>query len=417
MAIISEHSNSIATEELTVGKPKANALANDKIVFTEKRVAELPKPIQNVKRAIHHDKQTRGFCVAISPAGKRTFMLYRSIRNRPERIIIGHSPDMSVLEARKRADELNGLIAKGENPADGRRDMRAAGTLQDAFDRFLELHAKGKKKPRSIHDDKANFGRYLSVWKDRELGSIRKSDVARLHSELGERNGKVTANRVLALLSTVFNKALHFGWNGKNPCVGIDKFAEESRERTLNDAELKRFMLALAEETHKAFRDWVLLLLLTACRASNVLFMSWADVDLHSGVWRIPASQGKSNKPQHVALTESTLSILKRRRQSARGPWVFPGSDPAKSMTTFVKPWNALLLRAGIENFHVHDIRRTAASIAARQGVPMKAIQKTLGHATMDMTSSVYTVAADSDSRAALAVVEQRVLEAGLPSE
>ncbi|MHB1934198.1 MAG: tyrosine-type recombinase/integrase, partial [Leptospirillum sp.] len=56
----------------------------------------------------------------------------------------------------------------------------------------------------------------------------------------------VQANRVLALLSTLFSKAIIWGYHkGENPCRGITRFREVRRDRFLSGEELSRFFEAL----------------------------------------------------------------------------------------------------------------------------------------------------------------------------
>lgn len=45
---------------------------------------------------------------------------------------------------------------------------------------------------------------------------------------------------------------------------------------------------------------------------------------------------------------------------------------------------------AGIQDFRVHDLRHTAASLAIAAGANVKAVQQMLGHASAAMTLDVY---------------------------
>jgi Arm DNA-binding domain len=84
--------------------------------------------------------------MAVSPLGKKTFILYRKVAGRPERITIGPYTDLSIEQARGRAEQMNADIALGTNPAAARRALRAEATLQELFDTYLERHAKIHKR-------------------------------------------------------------------------------------------------------------------------------------------------------------------------------------------------------------------------------------------------------------------------------
>jgi integrase len=381
------------------------------LTFTEKRIESLPLPAAGAMQVYYRDAKTRGFAVAVYPTGAKTFILYRKVQGKPERILIGRWPDLSVEEARKIADQMNGAIAKGENPAEERRQKRLEGTFKNLFERYLEDHAKPYKQPRSVAEDEANYRRYLSEWATRRLSTIHRRDIEKLHADLAEKSGVYAANRVLALLSTMFNKATEWGWHGDNPCKGIKKFPEESRERFLTQDEMPRFVKALAEEPSRDFRDFIMLDLLTGARRSNLLAMRWEEIDFAGAAWRIPRT--KANKSQTIPLAGPALKVLEARRESARSAWVFPsGVVPGQHVQEYRKPWGKLLERAGIENLRFHDVRRTLGSWLSKSGVALPIIKAALGHADI-ATTQIYTRSEDAGVRKALEVAAQRMLEAG----
>src|SRR5438034_1373280 len=112
-----------------------------KFQFSKKAIDALPAP-RNGQRAYFYDRSIRGLAVAVSPLGKKTYILYRKIAGRPERVTIGPCADLSVEQARKRAEEMNGAIALGANPAAKRRTVRDEMSLGELFETFLELYAK-----------------------------------------------------------------------------------------------------------------------------------------------------------------------------------------------------------------------------------------------------------------------------------
>src|SRR5690242_12534475 len=115
-----------------------------KFQFTRERIESLPCP-ENGQRAYYYDKKVRGLAVAVSPAGKKTFVLYRKIAGRPERVPIGPFTDLSIEQARGRAEQLNADIALGKNPSEERRKIRSEATLEELFNTYLERHSKVHK--------------------------------------------------------------------------------------------------------------------------------------------------------------------------------------------------------------------------------------------------------------------------------
>lgn len=96
-----------------------------------------------------------------------------------------------------------------------------------------------RKSGRSWKKDQEQFNRHLSTWRNRKLSSITKTDIQKLHHDIGRDSGQYAANRLLALCSILFNKAAEFGvWDKSNPAQGIKKFREFSRDRFLQANEL-----------------------------------------------------------------------------------------------------------------------------------------------------------------------------------
>ena len=73
-----------------------------------------------------------------------------------------------------------------------------------------------------------------------------RADIARLHH--AGRESPYQANRVLAVLSIMFNLAEAWGLrpDGSNPCRHVERNPERGRERMLSAAELARLGDALA---------------------------------------------------------------------------------------------------------------------------------------------------------------------------
>lgn len=382
-----------------------------KMKFTEPRIKNLPPAPPGVKRAYYKDSGTRGLYVAVSPQGRKLFLVYRRVAGRPERIPIGLWPDLRVEQARKQAEKLNGAIAEGRNPAEERRQKRMEDSFGSLFEMYLTEHARPKKRPRSVAEDEANYRRYLFGWKDKKISAITRYDVQRLHRKLGKEHGVYAANRALALLSTAYNTAIKAGWQGVNPCKGIEKFDEESRERFLTQDEMPKFLKALSEDRDINFRDYVLLSLLTGARKGNMLAMRWEHIDFEGAMWTIPAGESKGKKALHVPLAVPAWKILKARREIVDGEWVFPSNVlPGQHMKEFRNQWEGLLKRAEIENLRLHDVRRTLGSWMSKSAA-LPVVKAALGHADI-ATTQIYARSENPEVRKAFEVTAKRMLEA-----
>ncbi len=177
---------------------------------------------------------------------------------------------------RVNAEKINACIASGNNPAEVKRAHRSEITFKELFEQYLERHSKWKK--RSWQDDRARYRLYLEKpLGNKKLSHITRLDIASIHSGITKQmkeKGKspsstqyksgATANRVLALVSVVFNWGISTGFMPENnPARGIKKNTEKSRERFLQPEELAGFLQSVREEESDDIRDYVMLSLFT----------------------------------------------------------------------------------------------------------------------------------------------------------
>lgn len=357
-------------------------MAKNVINFTKAAIDSLPLPKEG-QRIEFYDSKVNHLLVRISSTGRKTFQVYRWYDGKPSRVTIGTYPDLTVEQVRKEAERLNADFAKGENPADKKRHQRQEMTFGELFAEYMERHAKAKK--RSWQADQKAFDRHLSALGTKKLSAISRKDIAAIHSAIGK-DHKTAANRILALVSSVFGRAFEFGlWEGLNPCLGVKRFPEQSRDRFLSGDELGRFFEALRQEPNATARDFFLVALLTGARRSNVLAMRWSEIDLKGATWKI--KETKNGLPQTVPLTEEVLEILKDRRKSTASSFVFPGRGCTGHYVEPKKAWSKICKAAGIDDIRIHDMRRTLGSWQAITGSSLPIIGKSLGHKSQQATA------------------------------
>ena len=335
------------------------------------------------KRDYYYDGKEKGLVLAVTPASGKSFYLYKRIDGRPERLLLGKFPDLTVENARKLAASAKGEIAMGENPQKAKRSIRDEMTFGALFTEYLEKHSKVHK--RSWAYDEREVNKFLKHWFKRKISSIEKPEVERLHAKVGKDNGLYQANRLLERIRSIFNKATDWGWGGVNPATGIKKYREKSRDRFLQPEELPRFFEALANEPNEAARDFFMISLLAGARKSNTLAMRWDEISFHSDTWRIALT--KNDDPQIVHLSPQAMEILKERKLHSLSPWVFPGGGASGHFSDPKKAWMRILKEAGIADLRIHDLRRTLGSWQAATGANSYIIGKSLGHRSQQSTA------------------------------
>jgi integrase len=344
------------------------------------------------------DDQVRGLGVRVYPSGAKSFVVTYYIRGRQRFQILGRfGRDLTLPQARKRAQDLRGRVCRGEDP--NPRAGRNAPTVADLFERYMAEHARPKMKPSSAVAVE-------SLWRvcllprlaRRKVADLAREDVERLHAGLLQT--PVRANRALAVLSKACNLAEVWGWRpeGTNPCRHVKKYREEKRERFLTSDELARLGRVLAEaERDGSERPEVVaairLLLLTGCRLGEVLNLTWEEVDAERRCLRLGDS--KTGK-KVVHLNTAALEVLAGLPRSGR--YVIPGTKPDMPLDRLETPWSRLRKRADLENLRIHDLRHTFASTGAGAGLSLPIIGRLLGH-TQIATTQRYSHLADDPVR------------------
>lgn len=356
-----------------------------KLHFTKKALDALPLPASGEGRAEYQDDEIKGLVLRITETGEKTFSAVRwsKANQKTIRVTLGPYPDVSIEKARKRARDVNEMIAAGTDPTEERRRKRSELTLDQLFEIYLDRWARQRKK--TAHEDERDYANHVAPCFGRKrLSEIRRSDISKLHCEIGKEQPR-TANKILALLSTVFGRAIEWSYAELNPVRGLKRYPEKKRDRFLQRGELPRFFEALAALPNATARDFFLMCLFTGARRNNVLAMRWEDIELDEAAWRI--SETKNGTPQIVVLHSVAVELLRQRQAMPNSPWVFPSTTSQSGhFEEPKKAWAQVLKNAQLTDVRIHDLRRTLGSYQAIAGASLAVIGKSLNHKSIQAT-------------------------------
>jgi integrase len=322
---------------------------------------------------------------------------------------LGTYPALSLADAREQALSARHTVAKGGDPATDKQRRSAAPTVEEIATQYLDLYARVHKK--SWRED----ARFLATdvlpqWGQRKAYDIRRGDVLALLDQVVERGAPIMANRALRLVRRIFNWAISRDLVDRNPCFQIKAPSPEpQRDRVLSDEEIRRVWAACGQLDY-VLEVYFKISLLTAQRGGEVRVMRWADVDLDTGWWTIPAQIAKNGLAHRVPLSPAARDLLQQLQATASSPWVFPSPRLAQRPVKNVhKPAGQLEALSGV-TFVPHDLRRTAASHMTSMGIPRLVVAKILNHSEPGVTRVYDRHSYDAEKRQALETWGRKVM-------
>jgi integrase len=368
-----------------------------KFKFTDTRLRKLSYDEARGKRQLYWDSDEKGLAICLTKTGIKSFQFQMWSRKHKRSLVqtLGAYPALSLREARMQTAHKRMQVNEGKDIVATAKQFRDEDIFSELFDKWLTGPGKMKRakagmserSKKNVDDDLRRYKLYLEgpfgkkkvSWFNAER--IRKwhLNITTIPKQRGSGTIKpATANQAFSLVRRVFNAMMP---ERINPCTGVVKFSEKSRDRFLQPDELKLFFTALSHpDTSELLRDYVLLSLFTGARRSNVLSMHWNEISFDRLIWTIPANKSKNDEAMDIPIVDDALAILKKRKKSSNSMLVFPGKGKTGHYQEPKRAWTTMLKRAGLTDVRLHDLRRTMGSYQTMTGASTAIVGKTLGH-------------------------------------
>lgn len=339
--------------------------------------------------------------------------------------------DLAVAMATAKLNDLQRAKYLGTNPEEDERPKEM--TLDCAFGKYWLDHAHELSSAASIEVKlivlRIGFGgstllsaitpEMLSAYAtQRRLGQITHHEDSR---RKGIRLANGTVNSELAILHAVLNRAQK-KWNIRTAQIEWkDIFLEEDGERQhiltrrLDPADAEVLSNYPDEETRlfdalrEDFRAFIRFALISGLRLSNVVDLTWEQVQWAEGVIEVRIkSKRRRGKLHYIPITPSIREILLgevgrhptrvftficRKTNSAYGH--IKGQRCPFTVGGFWEEWKRARVEAGLwygekdpRNLRFHDLRHTAATRALKKAKGnIRTVQKLLGHNSITTTT------------------------------
>jgi integrase len=342
------------------------------------------------------DDALPGFGLRCRATGVRRYVVQFETGGRTRRVTLGSPEVLGFDQARKAARTILARKALGLDPALEKAEARQAArqTLGCLVETYL-ADRRTRVRPTTMRE----LTRYLTRWWQ-PLHGLPISKVARADIAAHLNGPPVAAGQARAALMGFYGWCIKQGLADTNPVIGTAVPDEhvKPRERVLSAAELVAIWNAC--DGPFAYDTIVRLLICTAARRQEVGSMAHAELDRATGLWTISGDRAKSGRDHVLPLSPMARELIDDWLR--RGAWPERLFSP-KGYTAWAVGKARLDARCGVEQWRVHDIRRSVATHMGDMGITPHVIEAVLGHQTGSKVARTYNKAAYvNDMRLAL---------------
>lgn len=297
------------------------------------------------------------------------------------RIVRESAKTRNINEALKLLAKRKTEVAEGKYPQKVIIKPHTFSELADEYLKYVSTQRSYKTKLYVVRQLKERF-------KDMILRKFTPLQIEKLQAEMLKEGYEIASiNKTTTILKHMFTKATD--WNMVEPEV-----AQRLRKAKNLKGENKRLRYLSKEEAQRLIdcaephlKPIIQVALFTGMRKSEILSLKWSDIDLKNGF--IFLRKTKNHEPRQIPMCNALKTIMKdlflKRRLDT--DWIFYNPiNPSQRLLDIKKAFNTACRKAGIRDFHFHDLRHTCASWLVMAGVDLRAVAEILGHKTIRMT-------------------------------
>ena len=354
----------------------------------------------------HHDQH--GLILRVSPSGSRQWIWRGTVRGRRRDFGLGGFPYTSLTEARELAFQYRKVARQGGDPA-GLRAPRTVPTFAQAAEDAIRTRSMAWRDGRTEKLWRSRLDAYALPKLGRmPVDSITPADVASVLLPVWSEKVE-TGRRLRRIISAVMQASVAAGHRADDPAGPVLTALLPKPGRVparhygaLSHGDVAPALVKVrgAGEVWTGARLCFEFIALTACRSGEARAATWAEVDLDSATWTVPAERTKMARALRVPLATQALRVLDAARDltpDGTDDLLFPAllGGVMRDSTLATLP-----RRLGLGT--VHGLRSAFRSWCSERGVDHAAAELALGHAIGSATVAAYARSDLLERRAAL---------------
>ena len=315
----------------------------------------------------------------------------------------GSYPLVSLLEARKKRDELKKLLLEGLDPAKVKRQRSADGkfSLGDTFKEIADTWHKQWSEVRSprhaAYVRRRLEGDVFPVIGDLPIASLRPLDIVKVIKAIESRGAVDIAKRAYQTIGAICRYAVAHGLMDRDPTQDVKPSDILISKRPTNYArvdarELPDLLRAVeAYQGTPTTRLALRLMALTFVRTGELIAAKWVEFDFDEAIWRIPPERMKMRTEHIVLLSRQAIETLRTLQMvSGDSELLFPGDRNRRrpiSNNTLLRALERMGFKGRMTG---HGFRGLASTVLHEHGFDHAHIEAQLAHQERNRISASY---------------------------
>lgn len=344
-----------------------------------------------------------GLYLSVSKSGARSWLFMWTRQGKRTEMGLGSAvrgtAPVSLAEARRKADEIRGILATGGDPLTDfseRAEKRNAVTFGELATAYVDEMAPNWSNPKHIAQWRMTLSKYAAPISRKPIDAIGLQDVLRVLRPIWQEKPE-TASRLRGRIEKVLDHATVKGLRtGDNPARWkghLDAVLPSAKRRIVKHhramayTDVPAFWQRL-EEIEGSGAQAIRFTILTAARSGEVLGAQWSEIDLDARIWTIAAERMKARREHRIPLSDAALEVLQQAAAVRMGDFIFTGRDPAKPASNMMM--TAVLRRLEVDAT-VHGFRSSFRDFAGEEtSFPREVAEQALAHVVGDETERAY---------------------------
>lgn len=344
-----------------------------------------------------------GLYLQVSKTGAKSWVFRYRRNGRARELGLGALLLTPLSTARKKAEAMRLTLGQGQEPVATREAARRAAanrmTFSECATTYIAAHRRGWSNPKHAEQWRSTLDTYAApAFGSIDVSQVDTHQVIRALEPIWQTKTE-TASRLRGRIERVLAWATTRGYRtGENPARWrghLDTLLPKpgaikdvSHHSALPYSQVSEFMAALDQENGKAPKA-LQFAILTACRTNEVIGATWAEIDLTSSVWTIPAQRMKAGKEHRVPLSPAAVNVLAGMAPAQAGDYVFEGAKAGKPLSNMAML--NVLKRMERTDLTVHGFRSTFRDWAAEAtSFPRELAEKALAHTVRSEVEAAY---------------------------